>query len=99
MSADLSQQMEDMCQEEEDTKVCTKYGETFLKQVQSLPAKRPSVMRSSDSMSQHCKFAESLASDVSEPDNIQQAWQGEHGRQWRTATDSEFKSLVDTNTW
>ena len=70
-----------------------------MKQVQSLPAKRPSVMLSSDIMSQHCKFAESLASEVSEPDNIQQAWLGEHGRQWRAATGSGFKPLVDTNTW
>ena len=99
MSADLSQQVEDMCQEKEDNKVCTTYVENFMKQVQSLPAKRPSVMRSSDSMSQHCKFAESLASEVSEPDNIQQAWQGEHGRQWRAATGSGYKPLVDTNTW
>ena len=69
-----------------------------MNHVRSLPAKCPPALRPSDSVTQHCKLAESLASEVSESDNIQQAWTSEHGKQWHDTTDGELKSLVDTHT-
>ena len=77
--------------------VCSTYEETFMNQVRSLPEKRPSALRPSGN--EHCKLAESLTSEVSEPNNIKQAWQNEHGKQWHDATDSEFESLVEAKTW
>ena len=36
---------------------------------------------------------------IEEPNTIEEAFASEHGKQWKAATDSEFKALMDSQTW
>ena len=98
VSRDVSEKTDNLVHEENTAQVGATYEETFMHQVRSLPAKRPSALRPSNELPHHCKLAESLTSEVNEPDNIYQAWHSEHSKQWHEATDSEFTSLIDTHT-
>ena len=40
-----------------------------------------------------------LSSDIDLPPNIKSAWSGEHARDWKVATDSEFESLRKAGTF
>lgn len=39
------------------------------------------------------------ASQVKEPKSMKEAMEGEQARQWKQATDSEYKSLIENDTW
>ena len=36
---------------------------------------------------------------IKEPNTIEETFASEHGKQWKAATDSEFKALMDSRTW
>ena len=106
MSRDVSEETVDLedvsglSQEEDSVHVGATYEETFMNQIKSLPEKRPSALRPINDMSaEHCKLAESLISEINEPSSIEEAWQNQYGKQWMAATDSEFESLIEANTW
>ena len=40
-----------------------------------------------------------LTSDIDEPSTINAAWQGNFKKQWKEATDAEYKSLISNQTW
>ena len=106
MSRDVSEEIENLedvsglSQEENNVCVGATYEETFMNQIKSLPEKRPSALRPlHDVSAEHCKLAESLVSEINEPSSIKEAWHNKYGKQWMIATDSEFESLIEANTW
>ena len=42
---------------------------------------------------------EDLSADINEPSNINEAWTGNNSADWKKATESEYKSLIDNHTW
>ena len=42
---------------------------------------------------------EDLTADINEPSNINEAWTGKNSTEWKKATESEYKSLIDNHTW
>ena len=36
---------------------------------------------------------------IDEPKSIREAFEGDYAKEWKAATDSEYKSLIENNTW
>ena len=45
---------------------------------------------------QHVAFK---ASEIDEPTTIEEALSGDYSKQWKTAADAEYQSLIENNTW
>ena len=45
------------------------------------------------------KSTADITADINKPINIDEAFSGEHSKEWKQATDSEFKSLIENDTW
>lgn len=39
------------------------------------------------------------ASEIEEPNSIEEALKGDHAKQWKQAADAEYQSLMENNTW
>lgn len=50
----------------------------------------------SESADTHTAF---IAGDILEPTSLEEATNSEHAHQWKAATNKEYQSLVDNNTW
>ena len=48
---------------------------------------------------EECYLASDITADISEPINIDEAFSGEPSTEWKQATDSEFNSLIENETW
>ena len=42
--------------------------------------------------------ADTLTANINEPNNISEAWKGEHSVHWKEATDCEYDSLLSNDT-
>ena len=67
------------------------YEENFMREVENLPPKRqcnPPVRF----IEEEFYAADALTADINEPNNISEAWKGEHSVYWKEATDCEYDS-------
>ena len=74
------------------------YEENFMREVEHLPPKRqrnPPVRF----IEEEFYAADALTADINEPNNISEAWKGEHSVYWKEATDCEYDSLLSNDTW
>ena len=74
------------------------YEENFIRETQNLDAKRqrrPPTRFDEETY----VAADNLTADIDEPVNIQEAWTGEHSIDWKRATNSEYESLINNQTW
>ena len=73
------------------------YEDTFMREVENLNAKRQ--RKPPARFDEELYTADDLTADINEPRNISEAWNGNYNVQWRKATDSEYESLIENNTW
>ena len=73
------------------------YEERFMNEVQNIGERRQ--RRPPQRFDEECYIANDLTAEINEPANINEAYSGEHGHDWRKATDSEFHSLIENDTW
>ena len=74
------------------------YEENFMREVENLPPKRqhnPPVRFAEEEF----YAADALTANINEPNNISEAWKGEHSVHWKEATDCEYDSLLSNDTW
>ena len=72
------------------------YEENFMRNVENLDPQR---QRRPPARFDELYAAEDLTADISEPRNIEQAWNEDYCVQWKEATDSEYNSLISNDTW
>ncbi len=74
------------------------YEDNFMREVENINQQRERrPPRRYDEELYNC--TEDLTADINEPRNISEAWTGDYRMQWKQATDSEFKSLIENDTW
>ena len=69
-----------------------------MREVENLPPKRqrnPPVRFTEEEF----YAADALTANINEPNNISEAWKGEHSVYWKEATDCEYDSLLSNDTW
>ena len=73
------------------------FEETFMNEVRNIGERR--ARRPPNRFDDECYLANDITADINEPINIDEAFSGEHSKEWKQATDSEFKSLIENDTW
>lgn len=73
------------------------YEENFLRETENLGARR--IRRPPKRFDDECNVADNLTADIDEPENINEAWRGEHSGEWKEATDSEYDALMSNGIW
>ena len=84
--------------ENHNQRVGATYEENFIREVQNLDAKRqrrPTTRFDEEVYA----AADNLTADINEPVSIQEAWTEEHSVDWKRATNSEYESLMNNQTW
>ena len=71
------------------------YEERFLREIETLPAKRQrkTPQRLIEEEIDYCCISDAITADIDEPRTTEEGWNGEHSLQWQQATDDEFASL------
>ena len=92
-----------------DALVQKTYEETFMKQVEALPAKRQSkpkvhfdeanVLHDQIPTASLTDTTISLTSEICEPKSIKDALNSVHSEEWKKAMNSEYSSLMKNKTW
>ena len=85
--------------ENHNQRVGATYEENFIREVQNLDAKRQKRRPPTRFDEEVYAAADNLTADINEPVNIQEAWTGEHSVDWKRATNSEYESLMNNQTW
>ena len=81
----LYQQEKQLCRSERQKKAPVKFGyDEFADSVNV------------DSQVQHVAYN---VCQTDEPKSIREAFEGDHAKEWKAATDSEYKTLIENNTW
>ena len=74
------------------------YEDNFMREVENLnPQRERRPPQRFDDELYNC--TEDLTADINEPSNINEAWTGKNSAEWKKATESEYKSLIDNHTW
>ena len=73
------------------------FEETFMNEVRNIGERR--ARRPPNRFDDECYLANDITADLNERINIDEAFSGEHSKEWKQATDSEFKSLIENDTW
>ena len=73
------------------------FEETFMNEVRNIGGRR--TRRPPNRFDDECYLANDITADINEPINIDEAFSGEHSKEWKQATDSEFKSLIENDIW
>ena len=84
-------------QAENNQQVGETFEETFMNEVRNVGERR--IRRPPNRFDDECYVANDLTADINEPTNIEEAYSGEHSTEWKKATDSEFNSLIENDTW
>ena len=74
------------------------YEENFIREVQNLDAKRQRKPPTRFDEEVYAA-ADNLTADINETVSIQEAWAEEHSFDWKRATNSEYESLMNNQTW
>jgi hypothetical protein len=83
--------------ENRDEAVGETYEENFMEEVRNLNPQRQ--RRPPVRYDEELYTAEDLTADGNKPSNINEAWNGKNGTEWKKAAESEYKSLIDNRTW
>ena len=73
------------------------FEKTFMNEVRNIGERR--ARRPPNKFDDECYLANDITADINEPINIDETFSGEHSKEWKQATDSEFKSLIENDTW
>ena len=97
-NAEPDQQVDDQQPDQQpNQRVGATLEETFMNEVRNVgeQRRRKPPIRFND----ECYLADDITADINEPINLDEAFSGENSAQWKQATDSEFNSLVENDTW
>ena len=77
---------------------------TFMQQVREIGAKKERkptkrLIEEISSFAEHCLMSESLLLEPDEPETFNNDCNGKNSEQWRQAMDSEYYSLIKSQTW
>ena len=81
----------------DDQRVGATFEERFMEEVRNVGERR--IRRPPNRFDEECYLANDITADINEPVNIDEAFSGEHSTEWKQATDSEFNSLIENETW
>ena len=79
------------------SKVRETFEKTFMNEVRNIDETR--TRRPPNRFDDECYLANDITADIKEPINIDEAFSGEHSKEWKQATDSEFKPLIENDKW
>ena len=84
-------------QVENNQQVGETFEETFMNEVRNVGERR--IRRPPKRFDEECYVVNDLTAEINEPTNMDEAYSGEHSAEWKKATDSEFNSLIENDTW
>jgi hypothetical protein len=84
-------------QQANDQPVGATFEETFMNEVHNVGERR--MRRPPNRFDEECYLANDITADINEPINMDEAFSGEHSTEWKQATDSEYNSLIENETW
>ena len=73
------------------------HEDTFMQKVQNLNPQRE--IRPPVRFDEELYAADDLTADINEPRNVSEACKNEYCVQWKEATDAEYNSLIENDTW
>ena len=80
-----------------DQQVGETFEETFMNEVRSIGETR--TRRPPNTFDDECYLAIDTTADINKPIGTDEAFSGEHSKEWKQATDSEFKPLIENDIW
>lgn len=84
-------------QRADDQQVGATFEETFMNEVRNVDERR--IRRPPNRFDEECYLVNDITADINEPINLKEAFSGEYSTEWKKATDSEFNSLIENDTW